>query len=116
MRSRGKLHPGQRRCEREQGPHDADQAHAKATLAQCVVDLIQSMELTQSQAAEWLAVDQPKISRLLRGQFDEFSTSRLFRFLTLLGQDIEIVVRVPEQQSQRQIGRLRVVAPKEQRL
>lgn len=57
-----------------------------------------------------LGVDQPKISRLIRGQLADFSTPRLLRFLALLGQDIEIVVRTPAAEAQAGVGQLRVVA------
>ena len=55
-----------------------------------------------------LKTNQPKISRLLRGQLSGFSTERLMRFLTLLGRDVEIVIkRAPRSRRQ---GRLRVIA------
>ena len=38
-------------------------------------------------------MDQPKISKLMRGDLYGFSTDQLFRFLTALGQDVEIIVR-----------------------
>ena len=40
-----------------------------------------------------MAVKQPDLSRLLRGDFRQFSVERLMRFLVALGQDVEIVVR-----------------------
>ena len=55
-----------------------------------------------------LKIDQPKISRLLQGRLSGFSTERLMHFLTLLGRDVEIVVkRAPRSRRQ---GRVRVVA------
>lgn len=92
---------------------DADQARVKAALAERVVEAIRRRRLTQFAAAVCLEIDQPKVSRLVRGQWQEFSTSRLLRFLTLLGQDIEIVVRPPFVRAQPRIGRLRVVADQE---
>jgi len=38
-------------------------------------------------------VDQPKISALARGRLAGFSLDRLVRFLVLLGNDVEIVVK-----------------------
>ena len=58
-------------------------------------------ELTQKAAARILKIAQPKISRLLRGQLSGFSTERLMQFLTLLGRDIEIVIK-PVPRSRRQ--------------
>ena len=62
---------------------------AKADLAIRIDEAIRARRLTQSRAAHILGIDQPKISRLLRGQLSGFSTERLMHFLTLLGQDVE---------------------------
>jgi predicted XRE-type DNA-binding protein len=81
---------------------------AKAALAFRIAGAIHSRHLTQVSAARILKIDQPKISRLLRGQLSGFSTERLMHFLTLLGRDVEIVIkRAPRARRQ---GRLRVVA------
>ncbi len=81
---------------------------AKADLAIRITEAIRARRLTQTQAARVLKIDQPKISRLLRGQLSGFSTERLMHFLTLLGRDVEITVK-PVLRSRRQ-GRLRVIA------
>jgi predicted XRE-type DNA-binding protein len=81
---------------------------AKADLAIRISEAIRAQRLTQIQAARTLKIDQPKISRLLRGQLSGFSAERLMHFLTLLGSDVEITVR-PVPRPRRQ-GRLRVVA------
>lgn len=81
---------------------------AKADLAIRISETIRSRRLTQTQAAHLLKIDQPKISRLFRGQLSGFSTERLMHFLTLLGRDVEITVK-PAPRSRRQ-GHLRVLA------
>jgi predicted XRE-type DNA-binding protein len=73
----------------------AEEALAKAELAQKIVDIIQARHLTQVQAAKLLDVDQPKISALSRGRLS---------FLMLLGNDVKITIKA---QSQSQ-ARLRV--------
>jgi predicted XRE-type DNA-binding protein len=81
---------------------------AKAGLAFRIAGVIRARRLTQASAARLLKIDQPKISRLLGGQLSGFSTERLMQFLTLLGRDIEIVIkRAPRS---RRLGRVRVVA------
>ena len=50
-------------------------------------------KLTQAAAAELMGIDQPKVSAMLAGQFRGYSVERLMRFLTALGQVVEIVVR-----------------------
>lgn len=72
---------------------EADQALAKAQIAHRICDLIRGEKLTQAQAAKRLGVDQPKISALMHGRLDGFSTDRLFRFLNALGQDVEVIIR-----------------------
>jgi predicted XRE-type DNA-binding protein len=81
---------------------------AKADLAIRIAAVIRARRLTQASAARLLQIDQPKISRLLRGQLSGFSTERLMQFLTLLGRDIEIVIkRAPRGRRQ---GEVRVIA------
>lgn len=81
---------------------------AKATLAMRIAEIIRARRLTQARAARILKIDQPKISRLLHGQLSGISTDRLMQFLTMLGRDVEIVVK--ETPRSRRRGRVRVVA------
>jgi len=69
---------------------DAEERMAKVNLAIQINTLIKRKKLTQIQAAELLGIDQPKISALSTGKLSGFSLERLFRFLTILGQDITI--------------------------
>lgn len=89
------------------GLSNPEERLAKADLAIRIGEAIRARRLTQSRAAHILRIDQPKISRLLRGQLSGFSTERLMHFLTLLGRDVEITVK-PAPRSRRQ-GHLRVV-------
>jgi predicted XRE-type DNA-binding protein len=75
------------------GLPDADEALAKADLARQIARIIERRDWTQAQAAQVLGLDQPRVSNLVRGRLEGFSTDRLLRFLNLLGQDIEIAVR-----------------------
>lgn len=90
------------------GLPDAEEALAKARLAQSIAGAIARKRLTQVQAASVLGIDQPKVSALLRGRLTGFSTNRLFRFLTLLDQDVEIVIR--SKPRSRKHGKVSVVA------
>jgi hypothetical protein len=49
--------------------------------------------LSQSKAAELLGINQPKTSALSTYRLEGFSVERLMRFLTLLNQYVEIVIR-----------------------
>ena len=76
-------------------------ALAKAELVRRISDLIAAKKLTQVKAAELLGLDQPKVSALVRGKVEGYTLDRLIRYLTALGQRVEISVR-PARQADRQ--------------
>ena len=86
---------------------DADEKLAKAELALCINQIIAQKKLKQIAAAKLLGIDQSKISLLNRGRLSAFSIERLVKFLNLLNQDVEIVIRSPRHRSHH--GSLRVV-------
>lgn len=77
------------------GYADAETHLLKAELVSRIQDRIADRKLTQVQAAAILGIGQPDVSRMLGGRFRDFSVERLMRFLTALGYEVEIVVRVP---------------------
>ena len=89
---------------------DAEERMAKVNLAFQINVLIKRKKLTQKQAAELLGIDQPKISALFTGKLSGFSLERLFRFLTILGQDITINI-TPKARSKK-IAHVIVSTPK----
>ncbi len=78
----------------------------KAQLASQIRGILKARRLTQSAAADVMGVDQPKVSALLNGRLENFSSERLMRLLTKLGKDVEIVVRSAPRSRGR--GRIRV--------
>ena len=66
---------------------------AKAELAQKITSIIKHRHLKQKDAANLLDTDQPKISKLARGQLKDFSIERLMSFMMKLDRDIEIVIK-----------------------
>jgi predicted XRE-type DNA-binding protein len=54
---------------------------------------ITSRQLTQAEAAKVLRVTQPRMSDLLRGRIDLFSTDTLIDMLARLGVGVRLVVR-----------------------
>jgi len=90
------------------GLSNAEELHAKSGLVFRIAQILQKRKLTQAKAATILGIDQPKVSNLLCGQLDGFSTDRLFRFLNALDCDVEIVVK-PKARSAK-YGEVRVVA------
>ena len=75
------------------GLPEADTHLLKAELVSRIDQIIRQRRLTQTKAAGILGISQPDVSRLLKGDFREYSMERLFRLLQALGQDVEIVIR-----------------------
>lgn len=74
----------------------------KAQLVTRITELLAERSLTQTTAATLLGVPQPRLAKMLRGQFREFSEHRLLQCLLLLGQDVHIIVH--PRQDQRSTG------------
>ncbi len=74
------------------GMDEPNELLAKAHLAHAIAKIIEQHGWNQTEAALALGIDQPKVSNLMRGNLDGFSTERLFRFLNALGQNVQIVV------------------------
>ena len=92
---------------RDLGLPEADTHLLKAELVSRIEEIIRRRRLKQTEAAKLLGLSQPDVSRLLRGDFREYSMERLFRLLTALGRDVEIVIR---RTSRKRVGRLSVAA------
>ena len=86
---------------------EADAHLLKAELVSRIDAIVRQRGITQTEAARLLGLTQPDVSRLLRGDFREYSLERLFRLLTALGRDIDIVIRPPRSATG---GKLRVAA------
>jgi predicted XRE-type DNA-binding protein len=65
----------------------------KAQLVFKIQTLMKERHMKQVEAAKQFGVRQPDVSKMLRGEFRQFSVERLLRFLVALNQDVEIVVR-----------------------
>jgi len=62
-------------------------------LVSTIDDTIKVRGLTQIQAAEIVGIDQPTLSKLLRGRFRSISIDKLAEMLNALGRDATIVVK-----------------------
>ena len=91
------------------GIENPDDYLAKSELAARIQAAIEARGLTQREAGALLGLSQPKVSTLLKGCLDGFSTDRLFRFLTTLGSDVTISVSRPHA---RKVGRVSVLPAK----
>ena len=79
----------------------------KAQLTSHIRQIIKRRRMTQATAASLMGIDQPKVSALLNGRLANFSSERLMRLLTALGQDVDITVKAKPRN--RGHGRIRVV-------
>ena len=86
---------------------DADAHLLKAEVVSRIDSIVRQRGITQAEAARILGLSQPDVSRLLRGDFRQYSIERLFRLLTALGRDIDIVIRQPRSATG---GKLRIAA------
>jgi predicted XRE-type DNA-binding protein len=74
------------------GIANADEMLVKAQLATKIGEIIQSRKWSQQQAADVLGLTQPKLSKMLNGQFRGISEAKMLNCLALLGRNVQIVV------------------------
>lgn len=91
-----RVEPGSGNVFADLGFQDAEERLLKAKLATKIAELIEKKGWTQSQTAKRTALDQPKVSRLLRGQLSGFSADRLFAVLNRLGHSVEVRISAKE--------------------
>ncbi len=91
------------------GLRTSEQELVKAELTLQIHKLLKQLGLTQEQAAKRLGTRQPHISALMRLKPVSVSVGRLMEFLTILGQDVEVVVKPASRQVARQGGHMSVV-------
>ena len=84
---------GNRNVFMDLGVPNAEEHFVKAQLVYKIDALMKERGLKQVEAADLFGVRQPDVSKMLRGDFRQFSVERLLRFLVALDQDVEIVVK-----------------------
>jgi predicted XRE-type DNA-binding protein len=84
---------GSRNVFKDIGIPNAEEHLIKAQLVFKIDTIMKDRGLKQVEAADLFGIRQSDISKMLRGQFRQFSVERLLRFLVALNQDVEIVVR-----------------------
>ena len=75
------------------GIPNAEEHLIKAQLVFKIDTIMKDRGLKQVEAADLFGIRQPDISKMLRGEFRQFSVERLLRFLVALDQDVEIVIK-----------------------
>src|SRR6202171_6180999 len=84
---------GSRNVFKDLGVPNAEEHLVKAQLVYKIDTIMKDRGLKQAEAADLLGVKQPDVSKMLRGEFRQFSVERLLRFLVALDQDVEIVIK-----------------------
>lgn len=74
------------------GVRNPEEHFVKAQLVYKIDTLVKKRRLKQAEAARLFGVKQPDVSKMLRGEFRQFSVERLMRFLVALDQNVAIVV------------------------
>lgn len=75
------------------GMPNAEEHLIKARLVYKIDAILKDRKLKQVEAGKLFGIPQPDVSKMLRGEFRQFSVERLLRFLVALNHDVEIVVR-----------------------
>lgn len=78
----------------------------KVLIAGMITRVVQDGHYKQTEVGRIMGLDQPKVSKLLRGRLKEFKSDRLVKCLLQLGYDLELKAR----KSASVRGRIREVA------
>ena len=84
---------GSRNVFKDLGVPNPDEHLVKAQLVFKMDAIMKERRLKQAEVAGLLGIRQPDVSKMLRGEFRQFSVESLLRFLVALNQDVEIVVK-----------------------
>jgi predicted XRE-type DNA-binding protein len=71
---------------------DSEEMVVKAQLVLKIAEILRDRGWSQQQAAKVLGLTQPKLSRMLRGQFRGISEMKMMDCLVRLGRAVKIVV------------------------
>lgn len=66
--------------------------HFRHEIQQKIVGFFLDNNLTQTQLAEFLGIDEPKVSKILRNRLDGFSTDRLMKLYQKLDPNVRYKV------------------------
>jgi predicted XRE-type DNA-binding protein len=88
------------------GLPDADDLVVRADLMSTIARIAGQRRLTQTEVGVLIGMDQPRVSALMGGKISKFSTERLLKALSDLGQDVELRI-MPAQAGK---GRIHVTA------
>ena len=88
------------------GFENAEEMLLKSELVRQINKILKEKELTSLQARQLLNLDEEVLVNLSKGRLTELTLENLFRYLNILGRDLEVVLK-PRSTSNRQ-GKLKV--------
>jgi predicted XRE-type DNA-binding protein len=91
--SKKRVEVGSRNVFKDLGLPNAEEHLVKAQLVYKIDAIVKDRGLKQVEAGKLFGIPQPDVSKMLRGEFRQFSVERLLRFLVALNHDVEIVIR-----------------------
>ena len=83
---------------------------AKAELAHAISRIIALNGWTQEEAARQMAIDQPKVSAIVRGRLGGFSLDRLLRLMNQMDYAVDVTLRRVDENDEAGID-VRLLAP-----
>ena len=93
MKKKGKVTESSGNVFEDLGLENARELAIKSDLVAAIYRTIAARGFkNQTEAAARMGIDQPRVSKLIRGHFDEYSVEKLLEFLAALGNDVEIRV------------------------
>ncbi len=75
------------------GFDNAEEMQLKSELVRQINTIIKTRELSTVQARDLLKIDEEMLSNVRRGRLTEISIEHLFRYLNILGRDLEVVLK-----------------------
>lgn len=78
------------------GYANAGEHQLKVQLVAVISRLMKHKNLTQVELTQMVGLDQPKVSKLLRGQVRDFSLERLLGIVNRLGRDVRVYIDAQE--------------------
>ncbi len=75
------------------GFDNAEEMLLKSELVRQINSTIKGRELNSAQAKSLLNIDDAMLSNLSRGRLTELTLENLFRYLNMLGRDLEVVLK-----------------------
>ncbi|MCG2711561.1 MAG: helix-turn-helix domain-containing protein [Candidatus Omnitrophica bacterium] len=89
----GKIIRGTDNIFKDIGVSDPERTLIRAQVMSHITEIINERNLNQKQAGKLLNLTQPKVSNLMNGKLSIFSLEHLFKLLTVLKWDVEIIIK-----------------------